>query len=44
MTLSNVERVKAGVLPETLPPYMLLFFSILLLGLAEIVRRLPDKK
>ena len=33
--------LKAGVLPETLPPYILLFFSLALFGLAEVLRRLP---
>lgn len=35
--------LRAGVLPETMPPYILLFASFVLLGLAEIVRRLPSK-
>ena len=33
--------LKAGVLPETLPPYIFLLSCLLLLGLSEILRRLP---
>lgn len=37
--------LKAGVLPETLPAYILLFFTFILLGVAELLRRVPpDKK
>ena len=35
--------LKAGVLPETLPPYLFLFAALILFGVAEIVRRLPGK-
>lgn len=35
--------LKAGALPETLSPYLLLLACFLLLGLAEILRRLPDR-
>jgi hypothetical protein len=36
--------LKAGELPETMPPYIFLFGCFVLLGLAEIVRRLPAAK
>lgn len=32
--------LKAGVLPETLPPYLFLLACLLLLGLSEIIRQL----
>ena len=36
--------LKSGSLPATMPPYLFLFGCFVLLGLAEIVRRLPEKK